>query len=99
MFGGGDAGGEYIGYLTLSFHEYEVRKRPSAEVIAEIRRDLADLAGAEIEVAKEEEGPPTGGAVTVRLIGEDFKLLEELSREAKNLIANVPGTGEPAQRP
>ena len=97
--GGGDphlsgpsgGGGEHLASITLSFHEYEVRKRPSAEAIAEIRRALADIAGAEIKVEKEQEGPPTGAPVTVRIIGEDFKLLEELSAAAKQLIADVPG--------
>jgi len=64
---------------------------PSADAVADIRRDLADIAGAEIKVEKQEEGPPTGAPVTVRIIGRDFKLLEELSERAKALIASVPG--------
>ncbi len=90
MFGGG-SGGDHIGNLTLTFHDYEVRKRPSADVVAAIRKDLSDIAGAEIKVDKEEEGPPTGAPVTVRIIGEDFKTLESISEEAKRAITNVPG--------
>ena len=45
----------------------------------------------EIKVEKDEEGPPTGAAVSVRLVGEDFKTLEQLSDQAKQLIADVPG--------
>lgn len=88
---GGGGMGEHLGSITLAFHDYEVRSRPSAEVVAEIRRALADLPGAEIKVDKEEEGPPTGAAVTVRLIGEDFKLLEQISEEARRRITTVPG--------
>ena len=75
----------------LTFQKYAVRERPSAEAIAEIRHDLADIAGAEIKVEKEQEGPPTGAAVTIRLAGEDFKTLEDISERAKNAISNVPG--------
>jgi multidrug efflux pump subunit AcrB len=35
-------------------------------------------------------GPPTGAAVTVRIVGEDFKTLERLSEQAKRTIAAVP---------
>ncbi|MFH1745525.1 MAG: efflux RND transporter permease subunit [Planctomycetota bacterium] len=90
-FMGGGGGGDHEGNLTLSFHDYEVRPRKSADAIAEIRQSLADIAGAEIKVEKEKEGPPTGAAVTVRIIGEDFKQLEGYSQQARQLIANVPG--------
>ena len=89
MFGGG--GGDHVANLTLTFHDYELRERPSAKAVAEIRSALADIAGAEIKVEINEEGPPVGAAITVRIIGEDFKKLEALSEEAKRAIANVPG--------
>ena len=59
--------------------------------IKEIRAAMADIPGAEIKVEKQEEGPPTGEPVTVRIIGRDFGVLERLSEKAKNLIAGVPG--------
>lgn len=87
----GSSSGEHLATITLTFHDYEVRERPSAEVIAALRHAIADLSGAEIKVEKEEEGPPTGSAVTVRFIGEDFAELERLSEAARHRIANVPG--------
>ena len=87
----GSANGSHIGYVTLTFHDYEVRRRPSADVIADIRLALADIVGAEIKVEKEKEGPPTGAAVTIRLIGEDFKKLEQFSAQAEQLIVDVSG--------
>ncbi len=92
--GGGDplsSGGQggHLANLTLTFHDYEDRPRPSAQVIADIRDDLKDLPGAEIRVEKQEEGPPTGADVEVRIIGEDFKRLEEYSERARHMIANT----------
>ena len=84
------ASGPHLANITLVFYDFAVRERPSTEVIAEIRQAIADIAGAEIKVEKEEEGPPTGAPVTVRIVGEDFKTLERLNEQAKNLIAGVP---------
>ncbi|MCK4342329.1 MAG: efflux RND transporter permease subunit [Phycisphaerae bacterium] len=96
-FSGG--AGPHLSSITLKFPDYDLRPRPSAEVVAGIRRELTDpaalvgtgIAGAEIRVKKDEEGPPTGAAVTIRLVGEDFKKLEEISGQAKRLIADVSG--------
>jgi len=83
-------GGPHLANVTLVFYDFAERQRPSAEIIAEVRKDLADIAGAEIRVEKEEEGPPTGAAVTIRISGEDFKTLESLSEQAKRMISDVP---------
>jgi multidrug efflux pump len=83
-------GGPHLANISLVFYDFVERKRPSTEIIAAIRRDIADISGAEIKVEKEEEGPPTGAPVTVRIIGEDFKTLEDLSDKAERLIADVP---------
>ncbi len=84
------AGGSHLANISLVFYDYAERERPSTDVIADIRQAVADIAGAEITVEKEEEGPPSGAAVEVRVIGEDFKTLERLSEQAKRTIAAVP---------
>jgi len=91
FLGGGSSGGPHVSDITMVFHDFEVRERPSADVVAEVRRDLGDIAGAEVNVEVEGHGPPTGGAVKVRIIGKDFKKLEEISEKAKKMIASVPG--------
>jgi len=83
-------GGPHLANITLVFYDFVERERPSMEIIAEVRKDVADIAGAEIRVEKEQEGPPTGAAVTIRISGEDFKTLERLSERAKRMISNVP---------
>jgi multidrug efflux pump subunit AcrB len=60
------------------------------EIIAGIRQAIADIPGAEIKVEREREGPPTGAPITVRIIGEDFSMLERLSDEVRRTIADVP---------
>ncbi len=87
----GTSSGPHVANLTVMFHDYVDRKRPSADAVVEMRRAIADIPGAEIKVEKQKEGPPTGAPVSVRIIGEDFATLEELSERAKKLIADVPG--------
>ena len=89
MEGGGV--GPHLANITMVFPDFELRRRPSTDVIAEVRSKLAGIPGAEIRVKKNEEGPPTGDAVTVRIVGEDFKELERLSDQAQRLIADIPG--------
>jgi multidrug efflux pump subunit AcrB len=84
------AGGPHLANITLVFYDFVERKRPSTEIIAGIRRDIADIAGAEIKVEQEKHGPPTGAPVTVEIAGEDFKTLERLSEQAHRMIADVP---------
>jgi len=84
------AGGPHLANISLIFYDFAERERPSMEVIAGIRRDISDISGAEIKVEREKMGPPTGAPVTVRVIGEDFKTLEQLSEQARRMIADVP---------
>ena len=84
------AGGSHMANVTLVFYDFADRERPSTEIIAEVRAAIADIAGAEIKVEKEEGGPPSGAPVTVRIVGENFKTLERLNEQVKQLIAGVP---------
>ena len=90
MFGGGGSG-PHIANMTLLFYDYDDRPRKSADAVDEIRKAMSDIPGAEIKVEKDKEGPPTGAAVTVRIIGEKYETLEELSNRAKAMIEDVPG--------
>ncbi len=54
------AGGPHLANVSLIFYDFTERQRPSMEVIAEIRKAIADIAGAEIKVERERDGPPTG---------------------------------------
>jgi len=83
-------GGSHLANISLIFYDYLERRRPSTEIIAEIRQALSDIPGAEIKVEKAKDGPPTGAPVTARIMGKDFKTLETLSEQAKRIISDVP---------
>jgi multidrug efflux pump len=87
----GASGGPHTGNITLVFHNFETRPRPSADAIAEMRKLLADIPGAEIKLEKEQSGPAAGDPVSVRIIGRDFKKLQTLSKKARTLIEGIAG--------
>lgn len=88
---GGGGVGPHLASVTLVFPDYELRKKSAKQVIAEIRQETADIPGAEVRVEKDEEGPPTGAAVTVRIAGRDFEELKRLSEAAQRKIVDIPG--------
>ena len=90
------SGGPHIANLTLVFPEFEDRMAAgfkSADVLKAIRDDLVDIAGSEVKVEKQKEGPPTGAAVTVRYIGKDYKKLQEASEAARRALLDDPIPG------
>ena len=84
------AGGSHLANMTLVFHDYADRTRPSTDIIKELRRVLNNISGVEIKVEREQDGPATGAPVTVRIIGDDFKTLDQLNSQAYRIIASVP---------
>jgi multidrug efflux pump len=57
---------DVIGIILLEFEHWRVR-RPAAEILAEAREKVADLAGIKLEVRKEAAGPPVGKPLQVQL--------------------------------
>lgn len=90
-FGGGDSVSN-LSRVTLDLPDRQDRKfKNSLETMEEVRLAVGRLGGAEIKVDKPQEGPPTGKPVTIRILGDDFAMLERLTREVKDRIRTVPG--------
>jgi len=72
---GGDEPEDTIGRITLDLKPWDERRKAD-EILADIRARTADIAGIGVEPRKQEEGPPTGKAVQVRLSSREPALLE-----------------------
>ncbi len=84
--------GTHISRVVLDFKDFHDRSRPSSEIIKEVRQKiLKTMYGAEVQVEKEEEGPPTGPPINIEISGEDILLLGELSARARRVIKDIPG--------
>ncbi|GAB4177107.1 MAG: efflux RND transporter permease subunit [Geothermobacteraceae bacterium] len=89
--GSGAAGQSNHSRVTLDFIDRKDRAEHSGTVLDRIRRQVAALAGAEIRVEKQEEGPPTGPPVSVEISGADVEVLQQLVQEVRQRIKDVPG--------
>jgi multidrug efflux pump len=77
--------------VTLDLVDHKDRSQNSLETLELVRQRVAALAGGDITVDKPQEGPPTGKPVTIRVIGDDFRTLGDISRAMQETIRTVPG--------
>ncbi|PTN37896.1 efflux RND transporter permease subunit [Desulfonatronum sp. SC1] len=84
--------GTHLSRVALDFVDFHDRSQSSTKTLDEIReRLLTTIAGAEIQVEKEEGGPPTGPPVNMEISGRDIRILGELAAQVRRAIRDVPG--------
>jgi multidrug efflux pump subunit AcrB len=84
--------GTHINRVALDFKDFHDRSRPSSGIVNEIRQKiLGTIKGADVQVEKEEEGPPTGPPVNIEISGKDILLLGELAKGVRKKIKDIPG--------
>jgi multidrug efflux pump subunit AcrB len=84
--------GTHISRVVLDLKDFHDRSRPSSEIVSEVRQQiLKSIKGAEVQVEKEEEGPPTGPPINIEVSGEDIHLLGELAGRVRKEIRDIPG--------
>ncbi|MEA2039149.1 MAG: efflux RND transporter permease subunit [Thermodesulfobacteriota bacterium] len=84
--------GTHINRVALDFKDFHDRSRPSSGIVREVRhRILNTIMGADIQVEKEEEGPPTGPPVNIEISGEDILILGDLAARVRKKIDDIPG--------
>ncbi len=77
--------------ISINFVEFEKRHGESTfPYLDSIRNNVVDIAGAEIKVAKNVMGPPTGSPVNIEVSGDDLELLVATS---ENLISHLDSVG------
>ena len=95
----GGASDELIGNMRINLKDWQER-RPAEEIIADIQARTKDLPGVEIELKKDQAGPPTGKDLQIE-IGSRFPhllqgvadKLHHLLRE-KNYFLNIEDDGK-----
>ena len=60
--------------------DYADRNETSTETLSKIRSQLQGIPGNEIQVEKQEMGPPTGAPVNIEISGEDFAVIGLIGR-------------------
>jgi CzcA family heavy metal efflux pump len=84
--------GPHLSRVILDFKDFHERSQSSAKTLDEIReRVLAAIAGAEVQVEEEEDGPPVGPPVNMEISGQDIRVLGELAAQVRREIRDIPG--------
>ena len=77
--------------VTVAFVKFAERHGKSTqEVLNAIRSEFSNgIAGAEISVEKERNGPPTGKPISIEISGDDFDVLSRLGNILTNKISEA----------
>ncbi|MFW6199394.1 MAG: efflux RND transporter permease subunit [Gemmatimonadota bacterium] len=99
---GGGAGGEMMGTgggpsgsnaarVTLSFVDYQDRRQDSRITLEQLQGSVGrDIAGADLAVEEQQQGPPTGPPVNIEIVGEDAERIQQLSDEVLEVLRDSP---------
>lgn len=68
-----------------------IRVEPTTRTIERLRREVAEIPGANITVEKERMGPPVGSPIAVEVHGEDFHGVGEVAERVRRDLAKIPG--------
>lgn len=76
-----------LGRIQISFVEFEKRHGKKTDKYLNLIRDkMTGIPGAQIEVAKEEGGPPTDPPVNIEISGDEFEDIAEVARDLYNYL-------------
>ncbi|MGM0552000.1 MAG: efflux RND transporter permease subunit [Bacteroidota bacterium] len=87
----------HLAKITVSFVEYKYRTGPSTSTyLNELRDKLKGMAGAEIVVGQNENGPPTGKPINIEISGDEYTTLIDLEERLFDYIKtlNIQGIEE-----
>ncbi|MDH5597344.1 MAG: efflux RND transporter permease subunit, partial [Candidatus Peregrinibacteria bacterium] len=73
----------HLASMTINFVDKEDRTIKSYDIAEGYKDKLSFITEAEITVPELRSGPPTGKAIQVRVFGEDFSVLQEISNNIK----------------
>ena len=79
------------GTVVLNFVDYQQREGSTILALAEMREVLpVGVAGAEIVVEKQQDGPPTGKPINLEIRGRDMETLTRISNDVLDVLRNSP---------
>ncbi len=82
------------GKITVAFVDFEKREGGSTmALLKKIRASIGTIAGAEIIVEQERNGPPVGKAVNIEIRGDEFESLVSTATKLKTYLDNKKISG------
>ncbi len=90
MMSAGQGDEETIGTLQLELTPWDTR-RTAAEIGEDIRADVTDIAGIDIQVQTESGGPSSGKPVNLEITGRDPQAQQDAVRQVRDLMDTIGG--------
>ncbi len=81
---------DQIGSIRLNFSDWRTR-RPASEIVADIRKRTADIAGLIIETRLPEEGPADGKPIDIEASAPNLAALGDAVVKIREELATIPG--------
>lgn len=85
----GPSSGSSVGNITVNLPKHH--KQTSAELVTELRKQLASITSATITVGEPAGGPPTSAPITITFSGDDLSALTTTGDNAAHVLATIPG--------
>lgn len=80
-------GKDIVGSLRMNLKDWD-KRRPADQIIEEVLGNTSELAGVEIEIRKDENGPGGGKDLSIELSSKFPDVLNEEARHIRNAIEN-----------
>jgi len=81
----------HLGTIVLNFVDYQKREGSTFDAIEYARNHFPqNIAGADITVEKEQQGPPSGKPINLELSGKNMKILKQGSDDVLRILQNDP---------
>ena len=77
-------------HIGVQFYDIEDRVEPSTLTLEESRKRVKDTPGAQITVAAQEEGPPTGAPINIEIVGDNFDVLGRIAQQIRGVLEKIP---------
>lgn len=77
-------------HIGIQFYDIEDRMEPSIQTVEEIRKRIKNVPGAQITIAEQEEGPPTGAPINIEISGDSFHVLGRIAQQVRTALEKIP---------
>jgi len=88
--GGQDIDEDVVGIIQYEFVDWRERKSAN-DILSDLRAEMANMPGVEIEVRVPDAGPPTGQPIQIRLSAVDPTNLNDQAKTVAERISEIPG--------
>ncbi|MFC1751910.1 efflux RND transporter permease subunit [Thermoproteota archaeon] len=79
------------GQIIIEFPDEKLRTESPFKTIEDLRKKVKLIPGAKIELTTQEMGPPTGAQIGIKLVGDDYTILNQLAGKITSVLESVKG--------